>query len=101
MGANPNGRNNEGIIANFPIQEKDNYFLQVSQSICKIKTNLQFGTGFFMKIPINNDFFYFLMTNEHVITKDMVKNNEKIIVYYFVGRKNFEIDLNLKERYIK
>ena len=54
-----------------------------------------------MKIPINNDFFYFLMTNEHVITKDMVKNNEKIIVYYFVGRKNFEIDLNLKERYIK
>ena len=52
MGANPNGRINEGIIANFPIQEKDNYFLQVSQSICKIKTNLQFGTGFFMKIPV-------------------------------------------------
>ena len=93
-------RKDETRIDHSHMEKQDIFFLEVSQSICKIKTNNQEATGFFMKLFINNEYFYFLMTNEHIITKDMIKNNESVIIYYAVGKKNIDIDLNIKERYI-
>ena len=40
------------------------------------------------------------MTNEHVITKDIIKNKEKIKFYYDNESKSKEIYLN-SERFIK
>ena len=41
------------------------------------------------------------MTNEHIITKDIIKNTEKIKFYYDNESKIKEIILNNGERYIK
>lgn len=42
-----------------------------------------------------------LISNEHIITKDMIKNNDTINVYYDNEFENIEIQLNVNERYIK
>ena len=66
------------------------------------------GTGFFAKIIHETDKteINFLVTNEHIITKDMVDNNN-IIDIYFISlydpekELNRKIDLDENKRYIK
>ena len=53
MDANSNERVNEGKIIGSEFEEVDPSFLKVSKSICKIKTNKQYGTGFFIKYLID------------------------------------------------
>ena len=64
----------------------DPILLNVAKSVCKIRidTNNGFfgGSGFFLKFLINGNFFYWLVTNEHVITKEMI-NNKNIIQFKF------------------
>ena len=75
----------------------------IFNSITRIEYGDKIGTGFFMKIVIKDKIFKFLVTCEHVVTEEMIKNKTKINIYY--GKKNFEInkiiELNEKERYIK
>ena len=54
MDANSNERVNEGKIIGSEFEEVDPSFLKVSKSICKIKTNKQYGTGFFFTNPEQN-----------------------------------------------
>ena len=49
------------------------------KSICKIITNKGIGIGFLIKLYRNKKVFYCLMTNEHIITKEMINLNEKIM----------------------
>ena len=55
----------------------------------------------FVKYKIDDINFLCLISNEHIITKDMIKNNDTINVYYDNEFDNIEIQLNVNERYIK
>ena len=61
------------------------YYLQKAKnSICEIQLKDGFGTGFFCKIPYtddNNHFIACLITCNHVLSKDLIKeNNINIII---------------------
>ena len=45
--------------------------------------------------------FFCLVSNEHVITENMIKNKDRIYIYYDNEFENFILELDEKERYIK
>ena len=71
------------------------------KSICKIKTATQTSSGFLLKLFKNEEDFFCLITNEHVITKEMISNKDKIEFYYDDENKIKIINLDKNERYIK
>ena len=83
----------------------DPCLLNVSKSVCKIRIDTILGSfggsGFFLKFLINGKFYYWLVTNEHVITKEMINNKKTINVSYNIESKSLNIKLEMSERYIK
>ena len=71
------------------------------KSICKISKLNETSFGFLIKFFKKEKDFYCLMTNEHTITKEMIKKKEKITFYYDNDKIVKEIILNPNERYIK
>lgn len=71
------------------------------KSICKISKLNEISFGFLIKFFKKDKDFYCLMTNEHTITKEMIKTREKITFYYDNDKILKEICLNPNERYIK
>ena len=69
--------------------------------ICKIITHNQLGTGFLIILFKGNKKFYCLMTNEHVVNKEMIKQRETIIINYDYESQFIQIKLNPEERFIK
>ena len=90
-----------------PYQKIQRQISNVSKSICKIEVETGrepiFGTGFLLHFwsSETQDRFYCLMSNEHVITKDVIKNKNNIYIYYDSEYKFKRIQLNEEERYIK
>ena len=97
----PNDRKNEVETANSEIKEVDLNLNEVCKSICKIIYKNKFGTGFFIKLYMNEKELLCLMTNEHVINKDMIESKEMIDVKYNCEKKWIKIKLDEKERFIK
>ena len=77
-----NDRDKEAKIIGSEYEEPDSHYINVSRSICKIRTPSQLGTGFFLKCSIDDKVFYCLMSNEHVINDDIINNMDKINVSY-------------------
>ena len=80
-------RRNEKIIRNkeiLPIDKKfDIRLVDVYKSICKItykieKNELKKGSGFLIKLPKDGEEIYCLMTNHHVITKEMIDSKKRL-----------------------
>ena len=88
-----------------PFEIPDPIFLTVSKSVCKIRIDTNHGSfggsGFFLKFLVNGIFYKWLVTNEHVITKEMINNKNTIEVYYNIENNNKKIKLDTDERYIK
>ena len=59
------------------------------------------GSGVFLKIERNNKPFNFLMTNHHIITKDMIEQGETITIFYDNEKSKLSLELNKKERIIQ
>ena len=104
---NKKNRVKECILQNSPTLEKiDSHLSNVSKSICKIKIETILGTimgsGFLLKFNIDQKMFYCLVSNEHVIKNDIIKNNN-IIIYIFYDNelKCANIKLPNNKRYIK
>ena len=74
---------------------------KVSPSICKIITNTFVGTGCLIKLNINNNILFCLLTNEHVVDREMIKNKENIKLKYDYELKGINIQLDNKKRLIK
>ena len=91
------------IIKVFQISEIESNNKKISKSICKIKIETNYetilGIGCLLKFWIHQELYYFLISNEKTIKKDIVNNNN-IISLYFNGEL---ITSNLKnsKRYIK
>ena len=58
------------------------------------------GSGIFLKTERNNKPFYLIMTNQHVISEEMIDKKETIEFKYVNENKPIKIDLNIKERII-
>ena len=71
------------------------------KSLCKIENKNKIGSGFLIKLEKRNEDFFCLITNEHIISKDMIKKREKITFYFDGEEKENEIYLNRDERIIK
>ena len=67
------------------IQKIDIHLHEVLNSVCKIIYNNKYGTGFLIKIFKDDKELYCLMTNEHVVNKQMIDSKKIIDVKY-----NFE-----------
>ena len=81
----------------------------ISKKICKIKIETQIGnkletkifTGFFLKFNIDQDIHEYLVSNAHIITKDLIDINKIIYISYDNEMKGTSIKLNGQKRYIK
>ena len=71
---------------------------KVEKSICEIIRDKGYGTGFFCKIKDPNTFneINCLITNYHVITKDMLKYKKNIEIK--LNNKDIKLSLNLYRR---
>ena len=78
----------------------DTLLNKASRAVCKIITNGKLGTGFFIKIYMRNYTKFFLMSNEHVIDKNLIENKEIIEIHYDYGFKSIKIKLDNNERLI-
>ena len=92
---NMEGKKNESIINTSPIIPIPDTVITATKSLCKILAGNQVSSGFLIKLFKGDEDFFCLMTNEHVITKDIIKNKEKIKFYYDNESKNKEIYLNI------
>ena len=70
---------------------------QMENCICKINNEKGNGTGFFCFISNYNK--YIMLTNNHVIDEEVIKNNNKIIVTINDDKEKIEINLNDKKLY--
>ena len=75
-------RKNEVLTKDSNIRPINSCLYDVCPSICKIIFSNTIGTGFFIKLYKSDKQLFLLMTNEHIITKDMIKKKEEIEVYY-------------------
>jgi len=72
---------------------------QMENCICKIYLkNVVKGTGFFCKIPFNNNLLPVLITNNHVLKENNIEDNNIIELSINNDIKEIEID-NLRKRY--
>ena len=78
-----------------------NVMEQMEKCICMIKIDNTNGTGFFCKIPINNNNHIVeipvLMTNYHIINKDLLNNKNKEILFY-IEKEGWLNDLKINNR---
>ena len=105
-----NGRVKECGSEISPFEGLDPCVTKASKSVCKISIEMRegnklvtkYGTGFLLKFDIDQEMFYCLMSNEHVINKNIINNNNNIMTLnYDSGFKSINLKLDEKERYIK
>ena len=75
-----------------------NILFQLENCICQIhKKNGGKGTGFFCKILFKNKLLPVLITNNHVLNENDIKNNEKIefTIYNNIENKNKDISIKI------
>ena len=95
-----NERRNEVEISNSKIKEIDTNLHEVLNSVCKIIYNNNYGTGFLIKLYKQEKELFCLMTNEHVITKEMIEKKETINIKYNYEKKWIKIKLDENKRFI-
>ena len=73
--------NNELFISS---EQSEKITKQSKLYICKIKINIKFGTGFLCKIPFpdKNNCLSVLMTNHHVIQREMLLEEKKLEISF-------------------
>jgi len=103
---NKNGRIKECILENSsPFEKLDSSLSNVLKSICKIKirtiNEIITGSGFLLKFNINQELFYCLISNEHVIRNDLIRNNNIIHISYDSEFQHANVKLESNKRYIK
>ena len=100
MGAG-DSRQNEALINNSSINIIPSSIPTIFKSLCKIEYGNSISSGFLIKLFKRTKDFFCLMTNEHVITKEMIKQRRTITLCYDSEAKIKEIDLFPDERFIK
>ena len=75
---------------------------ELSKKICRIvietKNGRKIGTGFILSFPIDLEWLYCLVTNDHIINNESVNDNNIVNISY---EKEVNIKLYKNKRYIK
>ena len=73
----------------------ENILNQMNDCVCRIYNNGN-GTGFFTKNPFKYKFISILITNNHILNEDDIRNNKMLILYLNNDKieKTIEIDNN-------
>ena len=82
----------ENKIVDSTLFRNDISLLQTTASLCKMKTNDKISSGFLIKLFKDKKYFFCLMTNEHVITKDMLENQESLVLYFDNEKKRKKLN---------
>ena len=95
--------NQEELIKKQPIpvslEGTEKILFQMKNCICKIVLeNGEIGTGFFCKIPFNDNLLPVLITNNHIVNKNDLDNNKIIKIMTNYEIKAIELD-NLRKKY--
>ena len=93
-------RINEVILSSGVLKQL-NILYDACKSTCSIITNSGIGSGFFIKLEKNNNPFYCLMSNEHVLQRKMIDSKETIEVFYENQHKKINIKLDKDKRFIR
>ena len=72
-GKKKGGKTPENLIPGSNMYTVNPYLYAVCRSICKIITPKKAATGFFIKLYKNDEPLFSLMTNEHIVEKDMIE----------------------------
>ena len=94
---------NQAIISKNKIIDLNKPY-KIAKCTVKIEINIDDniikGSGFFLKFERNNKIFYCLLTNQHVITSDFIKEKKEIQIKYENETKQFTLKLDEEERII-
>ena len=94
-------RTEEVYIRNSQIKvDIENLSEEVKKSVFKITYGNKEGTGFLIKLNINKEELNCLMTNEHIVTKEMIQLNEIIDINNNYNKNGIKIALDKNERNI-
>ncbi len=94
---NTKGNNNNSII------EINKYLSEISRVVCQINIKGEkniLATGFFLKFYLEKNDLYFLLTNYHVITKEIVDQKKNIYLDYDFKKEHKKIKLDTRLRII-
>ena len=95
-------RRNEVEIDGSTLHSIDSDLLEVCPKICKILHSNKNGSGFFIRLYLeDNETLFALMTNEHIITGKMIEDKEEVEVFYNNQKKRIKIILDKDKRFIK
>ena len=86
------------------IQGIKNILFQLENCICQIyQKNGGKGTGFFCKILFQNKLLPVLITNNHVLEEEDIKNNEiiKLTIYNSIEKKDEDISIKIDDSRIR
>ena len=95
-----NDINNEIKLNNNMHIIKEQYNISKATVKIKIDGECGFGSGFFCRLERNNKKFYSIITNEHVVGANLVKNKEEIIILYDNEKKKLNLKLDKSDRCI-
>jgi len=90
----------EEILFNNNLIKVDNDY-NICKATIKIKLNIHIVSGFFIKLKRNYKDFYCIMTNQHVITPELINNKNEILIKYDNEKKYLIIKLDIKERIVQ
>ena len=82
---------NKGMIYS---NSKIDYLQKAIKAVCEIKLLNRFGAGFFCKIPYTEDenlFLPILITNDHVLSKELINSKNDIEIFINGETKNISI----------
>ena len=98
---NPN-LNNKTINPNQGLQKLDRHIAYVSKSLCFIDDQKNFGSGFLLKLFRGDQKFDCLITCEHIVKREMIKNRKTINFFYdSMNAKTQSIKLDPDKRFIQ
>ena len=101
----PEIKNRECTISINQIDKIEPQSKKISKSFCKIKIETHcetiFGLGFLLKLYIEQECFYFIVSYEHVIKKDIINDNNIISMYFNNELKSSNLKSDQTKRYIK
>ena len=74
-----------------PLENMKNY-LTKENAACKLITETGTGTGFFCELKLNGDTMKVLLTCNHILRENLIKNNSKITLKYQKQIKEIKIN---------
>ena len=82
------------------IEKTEKIINQMKNCVCKIYSNGSTGTGFFTKIPYKNKIIKVLITNNHILDENKIKN-DNIITYIINNNEEDQKRIRIDDKRIR